>query len=499
VANPRQLWEEHKGEGAGPGLTEDFRHRNDPNPEHSALRDIERLLRSMGGKSLQDYNLPIPPPATNENGMSPLIREEVQRHGPREAILAEHDRMVGMLNTQQREAYNTILAAVHAQPVPAQMRSFFIDGPGGTGKTFLYNTILAYVRSREPGTHGHVIALATASSGIAALLLQGGRTAHSQFKIPVPIKSNSTCNIPAQSDLARLIRAASLILWDEAPMMHKEAIQAVDRALRDIMGVLDVPFGGKVVVMGGDFRQVLPVIVRGSRADIVGASLKRSTQIWPETFKLQLHLNMRAMVLQAQNVPYQHLIDFSEWLMRVGEGDRNLIVAAAGEDCIRIPEDMACPTENVDDLITEMYGDLNNLAPNARAAFFRDNCIVTPKNDVDIEINNKVMDMFVSTDRSPVREYLSEDSVIDDNHGAMYPVEFLNSLNPSGVPPHVLRLKVGCPIMLMRNMPGGLANGTRLIVTELKNNVIVAEVITGPTRGNIVYIPRLSITPSDLI
>lgn len=68
-----------------------------------------------------------------------------------------------------------------------QAKAFFIDGPGGTGKTFVYSTLLADVRS-DGG-----IALAVASSGIAALLMEGGRTAHSRFKIPINLTEHSTC------------------------------------------------------------------------------------------------------------------------------------------------------------------------------------------------------------------------------------------------------------------------------------------------------------------
>ncbi|PKY57229.1 hypothetical protein RhiirA4_283232, partial [Rhizophagus irregularis] len=75
------------------------------------------------------------------------------------------------------------------QAVNDKYGHFFIDGPAGTGKTFLYNTLLATIR-----LHGD-IAIAVASSGIAALLLSGGRTAHSRFKIPLKIDEFSTCNI----------------------------------------------------------------------------------------------------------------------------------------------------------------------------------------------------------------------------------------------------------------------------------------------------------------
>ncbi|KAK9071610.1 hypothetical protein SSX86_008039 [Deinandra increscens subsp. villosa] len=136
---------------------------------------------------------------------------------------------------------------------------FFIDGPGGTGKTFLYKALLAEVRSRG------LIALATTSSGASANNMPGGRTAHSRFKIPIKVEKNSMCNIGKQSGAAEVIRSSKLIIWDEASMAKRQAIEAVDRTLQDITGV-NLPFGGKVMVMGGDFRQVLPVIKRGTQA-----------------------------------------------------------------------------------------------------------------------------------------------------------------------------------------------------------------------------------------
>lgn len=150
----------------------------------------------------------------------------------------------------------------------------------GSGKTFLYKLLLSNVRSQKK------IALAVASSGIAALLLAGGRTAHSRFKIPIQLTDESVCSFSIQSDTARLLRDTELIIWDEAPMTDKKAFEALDRSLRDLMKRVDlayesVPFGGKFVVFGGDFRQVLPVVIKGSRVNIVDACLNRSEQIWP--------------------------------------------------------------------------------------------------------------------------------------------------------------------------------------------------------------------------
>jgi len=149
----------------------------------------------------------------------------------------------------------------------------------------LYNTILAKVR-----LYGE-IALPIASSGIAALLIDGGRTAHSRLKIPIKLNETSTCNISRGSKEAHLISMTKLFIWDEAPMVHKFAFEAVDRTFRDITQV-DKPFGGKIFVFGGDFRQILPVIPHATRADIVSASLSKSS-IWKYLKVMRLTSNMR--------------------------------------------------------------------------------------------------------------------------------------------------------------------------------------------------------------
>jgi hypothetical protein len=95
------------------------------------------------------------------------------------------------------------------------------------------------------------------------------------------------------------------------------------------------------------------------------------------------------------------------------------------------------------------------------------------------------------------RTYQSADSVVQGEQRGVYPTEFLNSLSMSGVPPHTLTLQEGCPVILLRNMPSGFANGTRLIVVKLMQHIIDAEIATGPDKGRRVFIPCLNITPSD--
>ncbi|XP_027082180.2 uncharacterized protein [Coffea arabica] len=103
------------------------------------------------------------------------------------------------------------------------------------------------------------IAIAVATLGVAASILPRGRTAHSRFKIPLDFSRNKTCQLSKQSSMAHLIIQCKLFLWDEASMAKKKTIEAFDELLKNLMETAD-PFGVKVVVFGGDFRQTLPVI-----------------------------------------------------------------------------------------------------------------------------------------------------------------------------------------------------------------------------------------------
>ena len=85
-------------------------------------------------------------------------------------------------------------------------RGFFVDAPGGTGKMFVMRTVQSFLELRGR----KVISVAT--SGVAASLLQGNRTAHSEFEIPIPCYSESVCNMSMQSALAAVIREADLII-----------------------------------------------------------------------------------------------------------------------------------------------------------------------------------------------------------------------------------------------------------------------------------------------
>jgi ATP-dependent DNA helicase PIF1 len=158
----------------------------------------------------------------------------------------------------QRIVYEKIMQAITNQSGGL----YFIDAPGGTGKTFLNALILATIRSRNN------IALAIASSGIAATLLDGGRTAHSALKLPLnmQITETPTCNITKSSGMGKVLQSCQLIIWDECTMAHKKALEALNHTLKDLMRNEQL-FGGALILLSGDFRQTLPVILRSTPAD----------------------------------------------------------------------------------------------------------------------------------------------------------------------------------------------------------------------------------------
>ena len=132
--------------------------------------------------------------------------------------------------------------------------------------------------------------LCVALSGIASLLLPEGITAHSRFQIPLNCTSTSTCRIIQQFNLAALIQAVTLIIWDEALMQHKFNLMAVNTTLCDIQQNEHL-FSGIPVVFRGDFAQTLPVITHGNYADSVSACMQQ-TLWWQNLHILTLTENM---------------------------------------------------------------------------------------------------------------------------------------------------------------------------------------------------------------
>lgn len=192
-------------------------------------------------------------------------------------------------------------------------------------------------------------------------------------------------------------------------------------------------FGGKTLVISGDFRQTLPVVRHGSRIQVIENSIKCS-YLWSNFIRLTLNENIR--VTDEDN-------NFKQWLLNIGEGKRSSQYEIENE-LLEIPNDLITKEH---DIIKEIFGEKIK----ANETNLHDKVILAPTNNDVIDINNKILNIM----EGHLVEYLSIDTAEDDNGenlDVMLPIEFLNSLTPNGLPPHKLHLKIGAIIVLLRNL-----------------------------------------------
>ncbi|KAL0400295.1 UNVERIFIED_CONTAM: Replication protein A DNA-binding subunit C [Sesamum radiatum] len=351
---------------------------------------------SGNNRSLREFSsIPYPNVALLHEVRNALIAEELSYD--RDALSNEHTQLYSGLNFQQKKVYDDVIRAVESNAGGL----FFVYGSGGTGKTYLWKTIITRLRSQ-----GKVV-LAVASSGIASLLLPGGRTAHSKFKIPMIVDEDTTCRI------------------------SQDIIGYTDPAAKQKV------FGGKTIVLGGDFRQILPVVVRGGREDIVASSINRSKDIWQDCKVLELTTNMRLHHSSLDPTEVETMRNFGKWVLELGDGK----LPAYNFDNEDEPSWIKIP----DNLLIHNSGD--------------------PIMDV---VSSTYPDLAFKKYRSSDRICPSENMVVD-NQSLLYPIEFLNTLKFSGIPNHGIELK----------------------------EVIEGQIITGSHVGERHFIHRIEMSPAE--
>ncbi|XP_057756264.1 uncharacterized protein LOC130975491 [Arachis stenosperma] len=303
---------------------------------------------------------------------------------------------------------------------------FFLYGYGGTEKIFVWKTLASGLRSEKK------IVLIVVSRGIVSLLLPGGRTTHSR---------------------------------------------------------LDKPFGGKTIVFGGDFRQILPVIPKGSRQDIVYATIN-SSYIWDSCKLLMLTKNMH---LQAggSNARSAKIKEFADLILSIGDGRCG--TSLDGVDKVKISDDILI-NESDDPIFAICKATYLEMWERTNSDFqAEEHAILAHTLQLVDEINSYMM----SLNPTKAQTYYSSDKAcpIENNNDILASVhthEFLNTIRCSGMPNHELTVKVGTPIILLRNIDHsvGLCNGTWLVVTKLSKHIIETKGISGKNAGQKVFIPR---------
>ena len=438
-----------------------------------------RPLLQRAALDLPNFQLPLPVGNWAAIQHNHYIAQQLDYHPERERAAADACR--AQMNPEQLRVYEHVLQCIHHK----RDGLFFLNGPGGTGKTFVYQAISHAIRGQGK------IVLCVASSGIASILLPGGQTSHSCFGIPLDVDETSHCHIPKNGLKAELLRQTVAIIWDEVPMQNRYCMEAVDHSMKDVLDN-NRPFGGIVVLWGGDFRQILPVVEKGNREDIVLACIQRS-YLWQDVHIFHLTQNMRL-----EQTPEEQ--DFAQWLLSVGEGRNEENVAV--EYAMPLPDHVKIGGQTAEEALERFllatYPGISNPGPRP-PGYFTERTILTTRNETVDELNHSILakcsgvtHTFVGYDKV-VHE--TEERQIAEDVNAGYAPEYLATLTPNGFPKAKLEIKVGCPVMLLRNLDPsqGLCNGTRLLITRTSTHVLEGCILGGEHDGKPAFIPRITL------
>ncbi|XP_057322519.1 uncharacterized protein LOC130665907 [Microplitis mediator] len=451
--HPEELWEEFKE-----AMSEDFcRLLSAEDGQNKAYVYINTMLHR------ESYSLSAYPSMRQINEIEDLIDAESLQI----PTFDEPQSYYCKLNVNQKEVVDFVLNLVNNKKSD-DPHCVYIDGPGGSGKTFIYTTLCHIMRNMNKNV------CTMAYTGIAATLLPNRKTVHKTFGLPVPMFSDSSSHIVPNSSQGKYLKDVDVFIWDEAPMSPRYALEIIDRTLRHIMSN-DIPFGGKLMILGGDFRQLLPVQLHATRTETVNLSMKFSS-LWAHFHKFSLTQNMRALPEEKE---------FVEFLLNVGDGSLNDL-----NDDLDLPD--ACFVSKNNDIVENVYG---NIIRGKRYDELTKTVILSARNvDVDV-INKQVVELL---NISIEKIYAAVDSTENCDNGnfddAILP-EYLNTLNPPNFPPYELHLRQYTIVMLIRNLnlSEGLCNGTRLMILDLGLNVIRCKILTGDKTGDTVFINRITL------
>ncbi|KAM3305365.1 hypothetical protein P3S67_012231 [Capsicum chacoense] len=194
----------------------------------------------------------------------------------------------------------------------------------------------------------------------------------------------------------------------------------------------------------------------------------------------------------------EELRNFANWILSIGDG--NIGRSIDGIETIQIPNDILIKDciDPISAIVESIYPDFYHHYSDLD--YLRQRSILAPTLDIVESIN----DFIVSLNHNPKKTYPSSNTVCMSDHSFtalehVHTPKFLNSIKCFGIPNHSITLNVGVPIMLLRNIDqsSGMCNGTRLIITRLGNWIIEAKILLGKMAGEKVFIPRMSLTPSD--
>ena len=219
--------------------------------------------------------------------------------------------------------------------------------------------------------------------------------------------------------------------------------------------------------------------------------------MWKDIQVMKLTENMR--ILRGQGDA-----EFASQLLNIGEG-REEVFPNVGEDMIKIPENLKFKSNTLPELCKEIFPGMKKIVEDGLkliltdddkwAQWMTERAIICPTNADCEEVNQMMMKELPG---QPF-VYRSFDKVLNQEEAYKFTTEFLNTVALSSIPPHVLVMKRGAPIMLLRNLDpvNGHVNGARYYVKRLTPKIIHAVLAVGPNKGQELLIPRIKFHPED--
>lgn len=273
-------------------------------------------------------------------------------------------------------------------------------------------------------------------------------------------------------------------------MQSRFDMEAVSKLLQDLSGNHGSYFGGKVVCFCGDFRQTLPVIPGAKSGEIIDRCMQKA-EFFAEVHPLDLTINER---LNNPNLTRQgrlNMTRFAEDLLKIGDGDTILQGQRRLEELAPWPHGHLLD-QTVDALITKIYPTINKQIPERQ--YLADRAILAVTNKDAGRINNHILTRLQGEEY----KYKSIDQAANSENANMFGPEYFNGFWDASLPPHILTVKVGTPVMLLRNLdPPRLCNGTRLRITRCGNRVLEGEIMAGQFAGEKVTLFRTPLQSKD--
>jgi hypothetical protein len=410
-----------------------------------ALWSIEDVFASFGRSLTEaDFGMILP---QRPSHMCLRLTMFMERHMfDRSESESRRAAILATFTNEQDQALAAVMAAVDGN---SPTNIFTILASAGCGKTMWVEGLTWSLRALG------LIIINVAASALAATLLPGGSTAHSAFRIPIPTTSSSFCGI--KSAERELIRQCKVICYDEVSMVGKEVAECLNRLLQDVMQCSE-PFGGKVVVFLGDFKQLLPVEPGRKYPATV-----KDCSWWPQTNVLRFTKNFRAAVHP----------EFCALLEVIGNGSLE-----------QVPIPASTRADSVADLISKVYGD------NILAVSSSRHLIMAFTLEMCNEINVACLAAIPGDEFCAV----AHDDTKDNRQPDLYTDDYLSTLPLHGVPPSSLPMKVGARYMIIKNYnPAvGACNGTLCELLQFTRNIAHVKIQTGIHAGRVILLPRCS-------